>query len=326
MDVRYIGATIEEHPVEDLKALLDRDDGFVWIDIPQWDGQAEEALEQTLGAHQLEIRDCVERSHVPKLRAYPQHLFAILHAPEPGDPGHVHLVELDLLIGFRFLVSVHGPLGDGVPLDAALRETEAVAGKIHDGRFSPKTPAELAHALVSGLLLRLEGYVSNLANQIASLERQVMKGDFKDPEEALERLFKVRHELLTVRTMAAGSREVLMRLTSLSAFLPEQVRPFIEDLVDRFDRARNICDSEKEFLQGVVDFYQSKTSTKMNVAMERLALISALVLPVTAVASIYGMNIIVNRQTDALHIAGVVGSMALVAIVMLRWARRHGWW
>lgn len=326
MHVRFVGETLEEHSPQDLKALLERDDGFVWVDIPEWDDEAKDTFEETLGAHQLEVRDCMERSHVPKLVAYPQHLFAILHAPEAGDPGHVHLVELDLLIGMGFLVTVHGPLGEGVPLEAAMRETNTIVSKIEDGRFRPRTPPELAHAFVSGLLLRVEGYVSQLASKIAALERQVMKGDFKDPEEALETLFKVRHELLTVRTMAAGSREVLMRLTSLAAFLPQEVRPFIEDLVDRYDRARNICDSEKEFLQGVVDFYQSRTSTKMNVAMERLALISALVLPITAVASIYGMNIIVNARTDPLHILGVVGSMIVVAGFMLRWARRHGWW
>jgi Mg2+ and Co2+ transporter CorA len=327
VDVRFISAQgVEEHPAEDLKALLDRDSGFAWVDVPEWDDEADRILSEATGAHPLAIRDCRERSHVPRLRAYRDHLFAILHAPEPGDRGHVHLVELDLFIGIRFLVTVHGPLGEGVGLEAALRETASVLDKLEGGRFRPGTPAELAHAIVSGLVTRLETYVSKLASEIAALEREVMHGKSKDPEETLEMLFKIRHELLTVRTMAAGSREILARLATIGQFLPEEVRPFVEDLVDRYDRARNICDSEKEFLQGVVDFHQSRTATKMNIAMERLALITALVLPVTAVASIYGMNIIVNEQTDPLHIAGVVGVMVIVALGMLRWARRHGWW
>lgn len=211
-------------------------------------------------------------------------------------------------------------------LETAMRDTKAVVGKITDGRFKPGSSAELAHAIVGSMANRMEGYVSGLATKIAELERRVMKGDSKDPEEELEELFKVRHELLTVRTMAAGGREVYTRMAALTRFLPEHAHPFIEDIIDRYDRVAALCDSEKEFLQGVVDFYQSRTSTKINVAMERLALISALVLPVTAVASIYGMNIIVNERTDMVHIFGVVGAMGLVAFLMLRWARRHGWW
>jgi Mg2+ and Co2+ transporter CorA len=64
----------------------------------------------------------------------------------------------------------------------------------------------------------------------------------------------------------------------------------------------------------------------MNVAMERLALIAAVLLPVTAISSIYGMNVIVNDRTDFLHAAGVIGLMGTIVFLMLRWARRQGWW
>lgn len=139
-------------------------------------------------------------------------------------------------------------------------------------------------------------------------------------------MFRLRHELLTVRTMAAECREVYARMGSLARFLPPEGRPYIEDLEDRFGRVRSLCDGEKEFLQGVVDFYQSRTGTKMNIAMERLALIAAVLLPITAVASIYGMNVIVNTRTDFPHVVGVLGAMALLSLGMLRWAKRHGWW
>ena len=96
--------------------------------------------------------------------------------------------------------------------------------------------------------------------------------------------------------------------------------------MDHFERVRSICDSEKEFLQGVVDFYQSRTTVKMNIAMERLALISAVMLPLSLLAGIYGMNIIVNEQTQTWHLGVVLGSMVALGAVMLLWAKRQGWW
>jgi len=79
-------------------------------------------------------------------------------------------------------------------------------------------------------------------------------------------------------------------------------------------------------LQGIVDFYQSRTSAKMNHAMERLALMSAVLLPLTLLSGIYGMNIIVHPQTEPGELAAVLLSMVVVAAGVLWWARRQGWW
>jgi Mg2+ and Co2+ transporter CorA len=64
----------------------------------------------------------------------------------------------------------------------------------------------------------------------------------------------------------------------------------------------------------------------MNQAMERLALITVVLLPVTAVASIYGMNVIVNTNTDFPHLGFALATMAVVSLATVLWARRQGWW
>jgi Mg2+ and Co2+ transporter CorA len=276
--------------------------------------------------HPLAIRDCSERCHIPKLHAYPDHLLMILHAPEPGPAGHIHLLELDYFAGHHYLVTVHGPINPEVPLDKALRETRAVARRLLDGRFAPTTSAELSHAIVSMIATRMEGFVDGLTHKVASLERRVIERHHGDFQEALEEMFQVRHELLTLRTMAAACHELYARMSALMRFLPPESQPFIEDLKDHFERVRSVCDSEREFLQGVVDFYQSRTSAKMNHAMERLALMSAVLLPLTLLSGIYGMNIIVNSETRPVELGWVLASMGVTAAAVLYWARRQGWW
>ncbi len=82
MDVRLVTAAgVEQRPVEALQTLLRRDDGLVWVDIPACDEQATRVLSQVFGFHPLAIRDCVQRNYVPKVHAYADHLFVILHAP-----------------------------------------------------------------------------------------------------------------------------------------------------------------------------------------------------------------------------------------------------
>jgi Mg2+ and Co2+ transporter CorA len=71
-------------------------------------------VEYDFGFHPLAIRDSANRNQVPKIHRYDDHLFLVLHAPQPGAGGHVHYVELDQFIGDRYLVTVHGPLNPAV--------------------------------------------------------------------------------------------------------------------------------------------------------------------------------------------------------------------
>ena len=89
---------------------------------------------------------------------------------------------------------------------------------------------------------------------------------------------------------------------------------------------RSIADGESHFLFGVIELYQTKVNTKMTVAMERLAVIAAVTLPVTAIASVYGMNVIVNATTHWTQLGIVLVVMLAVSALLLRWARRQGWW
>jgi magnesium transporter len=327
MDVRLVTAAgVEQRPVEELETLLRRDDGLIWVDIPPSDEQATRVLSGVFGFHPLAIRDCAERNHVPKVHAYPDHLFVILHAPERGEGGHVHYIELDQFIGPGYLVTVHGPLNPAVNPDVALRETGAVLNRLQAGRLHPASSFELSYTIVSAMARQQEGFVATIAREVGLLEQRVMASDVGDPEQFLEELFRARHGLIAVRTMAALSREIYGRMATLTRFVPPEGQPLVADLVDQFARVRGVADGQREFLQGVIEFYQTRTDTKMTIAAERLAVIAAVTLPITALSSIYGMNVIVNNRTHLVHLAVVLAVMAAMSAALLRWARRQGWW
>jgi Mg2+ and Co2+ transporter CorA len=314
--------------VEDLPGLLDRpaDEGFCWVDVPGCDEVAAGVLADVFGTHPLAVRDCREPNATGKVHAYPEHVLLVLHSPEPGQGGQAHLVELDQLVSNRYLVTVHGPFPAGVAPEVGLQDTSAVLARMEAGRFSPASPGHLSHAIVSSLARRLEDYVRAIARKVGALERWALEGDMTNAEEALEEMFRVRHEVLTVATVASLNSTLYARLGALPRFVPAHLHELAEETRNQFDILLGMCEAEEKFLQGVLDFYQSRTATKMNVAMERLALITVVLLPITAVASIYGMNVIVNTDTDFPHLVVALTVMAAVSLATLQWARRQGWW
>ncbi len=326
MDVRFVDAEgAHEHESDDVVILLERDDGFVWADVPVWDDQVDGFL-QGLGVHPLVVEACRHRNHVPTVHSYGDHYFVTVHAPLLGHAGHVHLLELDQIVGDRFLVTVHGPLNPVVDPEQALVETASVLHRITTGRFSPATPADLSYALTSAVARRQRGLINDVAEKLPGLEQHVMASQLVDPETLLERMFLIRHELITARTMAAQTHDVYARIGSLDRFVPEGSRVLARDLAEQFDRIRSIADGEAQFLFGVIELYQTKVNTKMTLAMERLAVIAAITLPVTAIASVYGMNVIVNQRTHVTQLIVVLVVMVAISGLLLRWARKQGWW
>ena len=317
---------IEPHDESRLAALLQRTDGFVWIDMLAQDEHADRVLTEVLGAHPLVVADCRKRNHVPTVHGYADHVFVVVHSPFAGNAGHVHLLELDQLVGRRYLVTVHGPINPVVDPAEAMRETAAVRSRIERGTFRPASPAELSHGIGSAIIRSQRSMISTVAESLPELEQQAMAGDFRRPEELLERLFLTRHELITVRTMAAQSHEIYARIRSLDRVVPEAERSYASDLAEQFDRLRSLADGESHFLFGVIDLYQTRVTTKMTVAMERLAVIAAITLPVTALASIYGMNVIVYDSTHVPQLLAVLVVMVSISGLLLRWTKKQGWW
>jgi Mg2+ and Co2+ transporter CorA len=108
--------------------------------------------------------------------------------------------------------------------------------------------------------------------------------------------------------------------------VPEPHRAWARDLAEQFDVLRSFADGEREFLRGVIELYQTRVTTTMTLAMERLAVIAAITLPVTALASIYGMNVIVNDSTRVPQLLLVLLVMASISGLLLRWTKKQGWW
>jgi magnesium transporter len=125
--------------------------------------------------------------------------------------------------------------------------------------------------------------------------------------------------------MSALSREVYSRMATIAAFGSGRGQALLEDAVDQFHHLSVMADTQKAYLQGTIEFYQARTNTKMTVAAERLAVIAAVTLPVTALSSVVGMNVIVNEHTEWIPLAIMLAIMLTMSTTLLIWARRKGW-
>jgi magnesium transporter len=334
MEVRLItDGGVEERAVEELPKLLNSEDGLVWVDIPTCDADAVAVLTEVFGFHPLAVKDAAERNRVPKMHAYHDHVFVILHAPERGKHGHVHYIELDQFVGRRYLVTVHGPVNPAVHPDVALRETSAVLERIQAGRLRPSAPFQLSHAIVTVITREQEDFVETLTKDVWHLEQQLTGGNVGDPEAYLDELFRARHGLLAVRTMGAQGSAIYHSMTTLTGLSPD-ARQLVADTAQQLDRVRNLADGETEYLHGVIEFYQTVLSVKstllgqaqnekvqqlteasyaQNEEIKKISAWAAIFFAPTLIGTVYGMNF---DHMPELH--WVIGyPLALLGMVLL---------
>lgn len=318
--------TVSRREDADIAALLADPSGWLWLDVPEPDARTGTLLGEVFGAHPAAVEDVLERNHVPRLHVYGHTLLLILQRPLAGDGGHVHYLELDQLVGPNYLVTTHGPRNPAVPLELLLEETEELAGRMLAGRRVPSGPWDASHRIVSALTIAQERQVNQLAKEVGGLEQRVMtQRSDAHPEALLEELFHTRHTLLTLRTMAGQAAEIYGRAVRLLGD-DAQAREFLRDSKDAYDRLGRIAGSQLDYLSGVTEYYRARTDTKMTIAAERLAVIAAITLPVTAISSVMGMNVIVNDRTDWPSLGILLAAMIALSLVLLRWAKRQGWW
>lgn len=325
-------AGLVEHPVDAVADLLARPDGLLWLDIPTWDEQAEHLLRNVFAFHPQAIRDCAQRNQVPKLQTYADHVFLVLHAPQAGEAGHVHSIELDQFVGERYLVTVHGPMSAAADPAAGRIEVDALHRLLASGELRPRHAYELSYALTTSVAERIHAFIARLTAEQWDLEyrfqavvRGGRAGRLRDPERFLDELFRARHGFIVARTQSAMSREVFARMRKVEA-LGREGQSVVDDVLDQFGHLAAMADVERENLQATIEFYQARTNIELTIAAERLAVIAAITLPVTAVSSVLGMNLIVNDETRPVGLAIAVVSMIVMSGLLLRWAKRQGWW
>ncbi|MGV1005919.1 MAG: CorA family divalent cation transporter [Candidatus Nanopelagicales bacterium] len=327
MEIRVGGSGgWREIPASALPVALADESALVWVDVCDLSEPDADLLRAAFGFHPVAIRECKIRVRMPKFHPYPDHVFLVTHAPQFGEHGHVHYVELDQFIGERFLVTVHGPNNPSVPTWAVTRDVDLIWERLSEGRFRPRTCVELSHAIVGSAVRGMEETMETVTESVWALEQRVSGGEMGEPEGFLDEMFRTRHGLLAIANITSTSLEVFARMNAVTTWLTPVDRTLISDNIDQLDRANRLAVAQRDYLQGVIDFYRTRTDTKMTIAAERLAVIAVVTLPITAVASILGMNLINNDNTtwELLVLSGLL--MLAMSLVLLRWAKKQGWW
>ena len=294
-----------------------------WIDIVGvHDVELLAEIGRIFAFHPLALEDVVNTGQRPKMEDYEGHLFIVLrhfhHRPQ-ADDGIEELVpeQISMFVRPGLVITLQEVPGDAFdPVRDRLRRST--------GRLPTRGADYLAYALVDALVDSFFPILERLGEHIEELEEELI--DEPTPH-SLERIYRVRRELLQLRRAAWPKREMINGLLrDDSSLFSDETRLYLRDLYDHAVEVLEIIETYRELGAGMLDVYLSSLSQRMNEVMKVLTIIATIFIPLTFIAGIYGMNF--DRMPELHQAWGYPASLALmlaVAVALVIYFRRKGW-
>ncbi len=293
-----------------------------WIDIRQPTPTEMNDLRQSHHFHALTLDDCLSKVQRPKLDEYADegYLFLVLHFPIFNkQTRHTEPAEVDIFVGRGYVVTVHdGSLKPLIQTFSLAQSDEQVTGRLM-GRGSGY--------LLYRIIDRLVDYGFPLLNKIDEHIERIEHGIFdRNVRSLVQDLSFVRRDIITLRRIIKPNLPVLRQLESRErAFLRLDEDIYFGDILDHLGKQWDMLEDDKEIIEGLNDTLDSLTSHRINEVMKILTVISVVLLPMTLVASVYGMNVALPFGEHPFAFLIVVGYMVLAAVSMMTYFRYKGW-
>ncbi|MBZ0299852.1 MAG: magnesium transporter CorA family protein [Anaerolineae bacterium] len=316
MEITYFSQHTQQPLVpDDLSAILEREEGVVWIDLAVSDMVGMALLKETFPFHPLSWEDVYHQQQRPKAEEYADHLFVILNPIQPPN-SELMFRELDVFVGKNYLVTIH-------------KATEPVVDEARK-RLDPQrvgltlSPTYLLYVIFDTVLDSYLPVLETLEEQIEAVGNDVLTRPHPD---ILNRIFGLKRMMNQFWWVVWPQQDIINVLTNHGlVFIDEKSLYYLRDVSDHLARLMNSLQVDRDTVTSLINIYMSSVSNQLNYAVGRLTMLTIGVGIIAIFTGFYGMNFIQTWPPfDAPWGVPVVILMmlvtAVIAFALLRWKK-----
>lgn len=294
---------------------------LTWMDLRDPEPKLLAKLGQEFKFHDLDIEDCLSDNQRAKIDEYDDYLFIILHIPY-YDRRHQRVLseEVDIFIKNDTLITVHWgsikaltDLFDSTKKSPSMKKAMMGAGtgfllyEILDHLFESNFP----------MLDKIERNLKSLERDVFTLSQQ---------RDMLKDILNVKKNIITFRRVIAPQRRVVAQIEHKNKkFLPEALEIYFDDVVDKVEKIWGTLENLKELIESLQDTNESIISHTTNNVIKILTVFSVVMLPLTFLTGLYGMNVGLPGAGEPYIFYVILGAMAGVVLGMLAFFKYKRW-
>ena len=260
--------------------------GLTWVhlDSPQPEEAAQ--LARRFGWHPLDLEDVLSKRQRPKVDDYPEYLFVVLHFPVFDKTiQRLNAAELDVFLGPDFLITLSNvELLPVTRLFGRCWDDEA----LRDELFT-KGSGRLLYEVLDDLFDYCFPILDKIGHKLDSIEDEMFEGHAED---VVRDISNVKQEIISYRKIIKPERATLRLLERhTERFLPEALELYFDDIVDAAERIWDLLDNYKEVVEALEGTNESVIQHRQNDVLRLLTVFSVIILPLTLISGIFGMNV-----------------------------------
>jgi magnesium transporter len=290
------------------------DDTADWVSLIEPTPEQLDAAREALDLHPLAVRDALAEGHPPKLEVYGSHVFFIVHTPV--QEAHSQTRKIAVFVGRSWVLTIQTTPSDA--MDEIAARVEAAPERYLS------SPDMLAHVILDHMTGGFEDLTAGILEDLAELEEHVLKDS---GPESMEAILRMRRRVIGLTRVTRRQRDVCASLCRLEhEALSREVEHYLRDVYDHILRVFELLESAREGLAVTRDAYLAVVNNRLSEIMRTLTIIATVMMPLSLIAGIYGMNFDVLPGKQAA--AGFWICMAImggVAGCMLWFFRRKRW-
>ena len=294
--------------------------GIRWIHIESPRTADRDWLEEHFDFHPLDYEDVFSRNQRPKLDQYDDYVFIVLHFPLfDKDTNRILTAELDLFMGPDYLVTMPNmPL----PPLSAMFERYREKDYLREEVFSKGTGYLLYKIVDTGVDASFP-MLRKTALKLERLEDDIFEGR---SSEIVRELSDTKQEIINFRKIVRPQRAVLRDLErTKQRYLQEELEIYFDDISDAAERIWDTLENYKEVIEGLESTNEAVLSHQLNDSFRILTAASVVLLPLTLIASVFGMNVQFPGEGESITFYLILALMAVLLVALVILFRRRGW-
>ncbi len=270
--------------------------------------------------HPLDLEDLFSRIERPKIDEYDDYLFVVMQFPIWDPASRVsRAAEVDLFIGEGFLVTVH----EGVlkPLNTLFAQCQ------NDPAIRQKLMSRGASRLFYAVIDTLVDYILPILYKVDANIRAVEENLFTENlREVIENITLLRRDIIALRRIIRPQIAIVANLEKVDrAFIHEELDVYFGDIVDHLQKASDLLADHDEVIAVLADSADTLASHRINEVIRILTVISVIMLPLTLISSVYGMNVDLPHDENPYAFIEILLMMFLIMVTMLAVFKRKKW-
>src|ERR671922_1444908 len=315
---RGIAGEVVEQPEPRIAELSAN--GLTWVHVDEPGPLEAAALADRFGFHELDVEDILSKRQRPKIDEYEAYLFVVLHFPfYDKTVQRLNAAELDVFIGPDFLITL--PNTELLPVTYLFRRCEEDPER-REELFSKGSGYLLYHVL-DDLFDYCFPILDKIAHKLDAIEDEMFEGR---SEEMVRDISNAKQEIIAYRKIIKPERATLRVLERYTLrFLPEELELYFDDIVDAAERIWDLLDNYKEVVDGLEDTNESVISHRQNDVLRILTVFSVVLLPLTLITGVFGMNVHFPGFDTAAAFWAIVGFMVATGIGLVAFFRFKRW-